>query len=218
MSGERIGRRAGRDGAWREPALPQPGDREPAPGELACVQAFVNSHYDLECDHGADLFATPESLHRWLARRGLLGGANDAAADDPSAIGEADVARTIDVREGLRALAGQNGGPRRVVPASGALNEAARTVTLRLELGEDGPVFIPSASSGLDHALGAVIAITARAMIDGRWSRLKVCPGDDCGWMFYDHSRNQSGRWCSMAICGGRSKARAHYRRRRGED
>jgi predicted RNA-binding Zn ribbon-like protein len=209
MSGETIGRFAGRDGAWSEPALPQPGDREPAPGELACVQAFVNSHYDLERDHGVDLFATPESLRRWLARRGLLGSPNDTTA-----VGEAEVARAIDVREGLRALAAQDGA------ASGlqALNDAVQNTAVRVELTERGPVFIPSAPAGLDNALGAVLAITARAMIDGRWERLKVCPGHDCGWAFYDHSRNQSGRWCSMAICGGRSKARAHYQRRRGSD
>jgi predicted RNA-binding Zn ribbon-like protein len=55
----------------------------------------------------------------------------------------------------------------------------------------------------------------AREMVTGRWSRLKICPGDDCGWAFYDGSRNRTGRWCSMSVCGGRSKARAHYRRQR---
>jgi predicted RNA-binding Zn ribbon-like protein len=33
--------------------------------------------------------------------------------------------------------------------------------------------------------------------------------------MFFDNSRNQSGRWCSMSVCGGREKAKTHYRRRR---
>ncbi len=68
----------------------------------------------------------------------------------------------------------------------------------------------------VDGAIGLLLAITARTMLDGSWSRLKVCPGDHCGWAFYDHSRNQTGRWCSMSVCGGRAKARAHYRRVRG--
>jgi Putative stress-induced transcription regulator len=50
----------------------QPGGRAPAPGELALVQAFINSHYDLEFDHGADLLGTPTALARWLRRYGLL--------------------------------------------------------------------------------------------------------------------------------------------------
>jgi predicted RNA-binding Zn ribbon-like protein len=63
-----------------------------------------------------------------------------------------------------------------------------------------------------------LLAITATAMLDGTWQRLKACPGHECGWAFYDHSRNQTSRWCSMAVCGGRAKARAHYHRRRDED
>jgi predicted RNA-binding Zn ribbon-like protein len=63
--------------------------------------------------------------------------------------------------------------------------------------------------------LGAVLAATFAAMADGSWERLKACPGDRCGWAFYDRSANASATWCSMRICGGRAKARAYYRRRR---
>ncbi len=81
-----------------------------------------------------------------------------------------------------------------------------------------GPRLIAAPERGVDGAIAGVLAIAARAMIDGSWQRLKVCPGEQCGWAFYDHSRNQSGRWCSMAVCGGRAKARTHYRRHRGTD
>jgi predicted RNA-binding Zn ribbon-like protein len=64
-------------------------------------------------------------------------------------------------------------------------------------------------------ALGTLATAVARAMLEGRFSRLKACPGPHCGWAFYDHSRNGGGRWCSMSICGSRVKARAYYRRRR---
>ena len=44
--------------------------------------------------------------------------------------------------------------------------------------------------------------------------RLKRCPGSgDCGWVFIDTSKNSSRRWCSMAGCGNRAKARRHTRR-----
>ncbi len=213
MTGQRVEHFAGWDVAWREPALPQPGGRDPAPGELSYVQAFVNSHYDLEVDHGADVFATPASLAGWLARRGLTG---DRDPEPPITAG--DVERAVAIREGLRALADHNGG-RDHAASLAPLNHAANGLKLEVRFLDDaGPILIPSSDSALDRALATVLAITARAMIDGRWSRLKVCPGGDCGWAFYDHSRNQSGRWCSMSICGGRSKARAHYRRSRGGD
>ncbi|UUP17807.1 CGNR zinc finger domain-containing protein [Nitratireductor thuwali] len=46
--------------------------------------------------------------------------------------------------------------------------------------------------------------------------RVKRCPGDRCGWLFVDQSRNGQRRWCSMETCGNREKARAHYARTRG--
>lgn len=225
------------EGAWREPPAPQPGARPPAPGDLALVQSFINSHYDLEVEHGADLFATPDALAEWLTSRGLLEKTERVLLERTTSVPlerttsiplqgarpnnsliEADVGRAIAVREGLRALARANADP---VPAGladarSALNEAARGAAVELRFLDPGPRFVASAATGLERALGVVLAVAASAMIEGSWARLKVCPGEDCGWAFYDHSRNQSGRWCSMAVCGGRAKARGYYRRRRG--
>jgi predicted RNA-binding Zn ribbon-like protein len=213
---------------WPEPSLPQPGARRPAPGDLALVQSFLNSHYDLEREHGADLFATPEALAGWLARRKLYG----PGADPPITARHVERAQTV--REALREMARGGPAPGGPPPAAvAALSQAAHGATLEVRFAarsadRAGPVdaagpadlvtpsFLPVAAGGLERALAAVLAITATAMLDGRWARLKVCPAEDCGWAFYDHSRNQSGRWCSMAVCGGRAKARAHYRRRRG--
>jgi predicted RNA-binding Zn ribbon-like protein len=188
----------------------QPGDRPPAPGELALVQAFINSHYDLEREHGADLFATPERVASWLHARGLMRADARLRPDDAR--------RAVAVREGLRELARENRDGRRPGPDRLAqLNDAAQGALIEVRFGPDGPQLVPSrqARRPLDRALAAVLAAAAEALIDGTWARLKVCPGEDCGWAFYDYSRNQSGRWCSMAVCGGRAKARAHYWRRR---
>ena len=43
--------------------------------------------------------------------------------------------------------------------------------------------------------------------------RVKQCEGDSCGWLFFDTSRNRSRRWCSMADCGNRAKARRFYQK-----
>ena len=45
----------------------------------------------------------------------------------------------------------------------------------------------------------------------------RICPLDEggCGWVFLDRSRNHSRRWCAMADCGSRVKARKLTRRRR---
>src|SRR5919201_532490 len=39
------------------------------------------------------------------------------------------------------------------------------------------------------------------------------CSGPDCRWLWIDRTRNHSRRWCDMAICGNRAKARRHYAR-----
>jgi predicted RNA-binding Zn ribbon-like protein len=187
MSGERDARRR-----------PQPGGRPPAPGPLALVQAFINSHYD----HGAELLRSPEALTAWLTRNGLL-------ASGPIAGGDA-LRQALELRESLRARARDGiGDPAR-------LNGAAHGAAVELRSDPAGRLrFAAAPGTGVAGALGVLLAITAVAAADGSWSRLKICPGDHCGWAFYDSSRNRSGRWCSMSVCGGRAKARAHYRRRR---
>ncbi len=168
---------------------------EPAPGELALVQAFINSHFDLEENHGAELFATPTALEAWLRRHNLLGRRDSVTATD--------LRRAVELREGLREL------------AAGRTTKLDHDGPVEVRIAAAGPRYTRVESAGVAGALGLILAITAQAMLEGTWARLKVCPGEHCGWAFYDHSRNQSGRWCSMAVCGGRAKAKAHYRRRR---
>jgi predicted RNA-binding Zn ribbon-like protein len=186
----------------------QPGGRPPAPGELALVQSFINSHFDLQVRRGSDLFATPAALRDWLLGRDLI----DARAQ----VGRPELVRALAVREALRELA-RSGGRGAMADELRQLNQAADGAGVEFRFACGGPRFVLQAGGGFPAALGLVLALAGRAMIDGSWSRLKVCPGEDCGWVFYDHSRNQTGRWCSMSVCGGRAKARAHYRRlRRG--
>ena len=44
---------------------------------------------------------------------------------------------------------------------------------------------------------------------------LKQCPGETCGWLFVDESRNHSRQWCDSRMCGNRARARRHYQRHR---
>jgi predicted RNA-binding Zn ribbon-like protein len=53
----------------------------------------------------------------------------------------------------------------------------------------------------------------ARFVCDEDFSDVKACEGPNCTLMFVDHTRGRKRRWCSMAICGNRSKAAAHRKR-----
>jgi predicted RNA-binding Zn ribbon-like protein len=46
-------------------------------------------------------------------------------------------------------------------------------------------------------------------------SRIKRCPGDHCGWLFYDATKNRRRRWCEMEVCGNRAKQKRRRRRDR---
>jgi predicted RNA-binding Zn ribbon-like protein len=45
---------------------------------------------------------------------------------------------------------------------------------------------------------------------------VEACPGRGCGWLFHDPRGRR--RWCSMAWCGNRAKARRHAARRQPVD
>jgi len=189
-------------------AGPQPGGRDPAPGELALVQAFVNTHFDL-ASGGGEMLASPESLRAWLGGRALLerAGRVDGRGLD----------RVLAVREGLRALAFANNDQELNDGAVDAMRQASVGATTEIRVEPGGVQFVLAGAGDVDAAIGALLAIVARAMIDGSWQRLKACPGRHCGWAFYDRSRNQSARWCAMKVCGDREKARAYYERRISE-
>jgi predicted RNA-binding Zn ribbon-like protein len=174
---------------------------------LQLLQDFVNTN-DLEGDR--DLLGTPQLLVEWLAQRGELG-----PADQPDA---ATHARAIAVREGVRALARANNDEALDETLVSAMNQAARSVALSLEVSPiagDGEWRLRPVGGGIDGFTGRVLAAVACVMAAGTWSRVKACRNDGCRWLFYDRSRNRSGTWCTMAICGSRSKARAYRARMR---
>jgi len=176
-----------------------------APGELALVRDFINT---LDLDSGTDALGDPEALAAWLGERGL--GEAHAPADHE------DVQRAVAFREALRELALSNNDARPVEPAAAVtLDAAASRAGLRLRIQPDGTVKLEAGAAGVDGALGRLLVAVYRAMEAGTWSRLKACRNDTCRWAFFDHSRNRSGHWCTMAVCGNREKARGYRQRHR---
>ena len=68
----------------------------------------------------------------------------------------------------------------------------------------------------LDCMLWPVVRSAAELLNSDLLSRVRVCPADDCAWLFLDQSRNRSRRWCDMSTCGNRSKARRFREAQRG--
>jgi predicted RNA-binding Zn ribbon-like protein len=179
-------------------------DRDNAPGVLGLVQAFVNT---VDLQDGPEELSHPDGLEAWLGAHGLL--------DAEPSISEADLKHAIAVREAIRGVIGANAGGR-VYPLDVAtLNEAATASRLRARFGADGKARLEPEASGVAGAMGRIVAALFTAMADEGWSRLKLCSSPTCRWAFYDSSRNHSSRWCTMATCGNRQKARRFRERAR---
>ncbi|MGH3073894.1 MAG: CGNR zinc finger domain-containing protein [Gaiellales bacterium] len=174
-----------------------------APGPLLVVQELVNT---LDIEAGTDSIDSPAGLKVWLVERSLAPGDVRPGGDD--------VARMAEFREALRALLHANNGGGLDPDDLRSLNRAGRG-GLRVRFGEDGAAALePQPEEAIAAAIGQIVAIVFVAVTDGTFSRLKACPASDCGWAFYDRSKNHSARWCSMAVCGSREKMRAHRARR----
>lgn len=183
--------------------LPDPGNREPAPEPLRLVQAFVNT---IDIENGIEELTDPGALRDVLIRIGLL---PRAAAQ----LSGAELGKALEVREALRRLLLVNAGGRVDSEALAVLEHASGAARLSIRFERDArPTLLPGVG-GVDGAIGRILAVVYTAMADGTWTRLKACPRDVCGWVFYDRSRNSSSRWCSMSVCGNRTKIR-RYRRK----
>jgi hypothetical protein len=168
-----------------------------APGSLELVRAFLSLH-DHELGSSDSLPPSPGTIEWWLVDAGLLDG-DGGVSDD-------DLRRAGDVLEDLRALVAENMGG----PHDAAAIERIDRATARAGLAPrfaDGDL-APSAA-GVRGAIGRVLAVAFLARLDGSWERFKACASPDCRAVFYDRSKNRSGRWCVMAECGNRAKVRA---------
>lgn len=178
---------------------------KPAPGELAVVQAFVNT---VNMESGVDKLATPKSLASWLVRRGLTG--------SKAVVSDEEHRRALDFREALRAVLEAHSGGELGEKDLKAIAVVAEETPLVVRADRGGTLTLEPSGSGVSEALGRLLAIAVGATVAGTWGRLKACKSGDCRWAFYDSSKNRSGVWCDMAVCGSREKARKYRRRQSG--
>lgn len=78
---------------------------------------------------------------------------------------------------------------------------------------DDGVTWELALPTGRTTAAEAVLAWDALRVANP--GRLRPCANPDCRLFLIDHSKPNTARWCSMATCGNRMKARRHYRRSR---
>lgn len=66
-----------------------------------------------------------------------------------------------------------------------------------------------------EHRIAVEAVLAWSALQETMPGRLRPCANPECRLFLIDRSKTNKARWCSMAVCGNRMKARRHYQRTR---
>jgi predicted RNA-binding Zn ribbon-like protein len=174
-----------------------------------------------------DWLGEPEDLAAWAHRTGLL--EQEEAAELYQYIGEHPEAATRflttvkRLREILfrlfRALQlGESPLPEDLRLFNDLLRRALSPRTLLAPASEAHGLYRLAFAGGEDppeRFLNKLLRQAADLLSTADPHRLKVCSTPDCGWLFIDSTKNSSRRWCDMASCGNRAKAKRFYSRKK---
>jgi predicted RNA-binding Zn ribbon-like protein len=149
-------------------------------------------------------------LLEWAEGAGAITAGTARALSDVARERPRDAAAALDAARRLRAAihdvfaAVVAGRP----PELAELNAALALALGRRRLGSGARWVWVGAERELASPLWPVVLAAATLLTSEDAGKLRICAGDDCGWMFVDRSRNGLRRWCQMATCGTAEKSR----------
>ncbi|GAA3585651.1 CGNR zinc finger domain-containing protein [Amycolatopsis ultiminotia] len=158
----------------------------------ALLLDLLNTTPVLDGEHRDEL-ADPQAGRRWLVEHG------QPASDD-------EWQTLLDARTALQEVVRGGGKPE-------LLRRFVDGVHYAASLTGEGVAWSLDLPEGRSAAARAVLAWDElRVSSPGR---LRPCANPECRLFLVDHSKPNRARWCSMAVCGNRMKARRHYQRTR---
>jgi predicted RNA-binding Zn ribbon-like protein len=189
-------------------------------GNHPCLD-FINT--DLMVDgKPRDLLATYSDVIAWAVERKLLPRAEADAIEGPlgrqtKAAGLLEQTRTFRgvVRDMVERIAAGKPVPQTAVQA---INDALRVRVGYPQLTSRKGTFerrYEVEGGGGPHVLGLLAESAADLLTTCDLSLIKKCQNPACVLFFYDTTKNHARHWCSMSLCGNRSKVSAHYHRHR---
>jgi predicted RNA-binding Zn ribbon-like protein len=164
-----------------------------------------------------ELLQRAEDVHRWASQAELPDCAIMKAGPK---VGTAALRHLREVREQLfavfHAIAIDDPIPADTLTRIGnALNDCRAQRRLSVDGAEIRWTWRANARS-TDYLLYPVLTSATDLLTSSSRDLIRQCGDEDCGWLFLDRSNARKRRWCSMADCGNRNKARNHYRREAG--
>jgi predicted RNA-binding Zn ribbon-like protein len=177
---------------------------------------FCNTRAGWGAPEPKEYLASYDHLAVWTREAGLfrprdVSSFRRAARADPAAARQV-LASAIELREAAYAvlLGSRAVSPFAVVTARA---EAARAAA-RLQRSSPGHSRLARWALPNDGVTTPLLGIAAQVdelLCSPLSSVVAACPGVGCGWLFADPRRRR--RWCDMAVCGNRAKARRHAQR-----
>jgi predicted RNA-binding Zn ribbon-like protein len=200
-------------------------------GGVPCLD-FVNTLAWRLTDRPVEYLLSYEDLLAWGRQAGLLApeemeALSGWAATHPEEA-RATLSRAVALREAVyRVFSAAIASEPRDESALSALNRELSVALSRLRVAAvEGDAYVWAWDRGgedgggppLERLLWPVARSAAELLTSPMLSRVKVCAGEGCGWLFLDESRNASRRWCDSRDCGNRERVRKYLARKRASD
>ena len=179
---------------------------------------FVNTvAFRADPEKKQDHLQSAEDVHRWANQARLP---DLAAINSGPRVGTAALQHIRAVREHLFAVfhaiaSGDPIPPDTLARVGNALHDCCAKRRLSIDGTEVRWAWRASARCS-DYLLYPVLTTATDLLTSASRSLVRQCEDAGCGWLFLDRSNARKRRWCSMADCGNRNKARNFYRREGG--
>lgn len=173
-----------------------------APGGVAFVQDFLNTKAIASYP---DLLADTELAQTWATNAVQSWSRSGDSDVHPPALSAADIGKLRTLRATIANL----------IAGDAAPGDDSGTVSASFGLSDTGEVRLEPAGKGWRWLASALWGEILLSQQTGTWRRLKQCHNPDCGSTFYDRSKNNSGVWHNVKVCGNAANLRASRARRR---
>jgi predicted RNA-binding Zn ribbon-like protein len=169
-------------------------------------------------DHAKDQLVSYAKLLEWSREHGILDAKQEAALSRGTS--EAESARVMAdafrLRDSIYRMFSAIAHKRKADPDDlGILNQYLTRGLPRLRVAEGGDSYAWDwgGPTSPDMMLYPIAASAAGLLTSGNLGKVRECANEEegCGWLFLDHSKSQTRRWCSMEGCGNRMKFRTYY-------
>ncbi len=191
-------------------------------GGSVCLD-FINTLDNRPTAEPKELIRSFTDLARFAEESGILK-ASDAKylvgkLNVRAAQGEDAILRAVELREAMYAIFSAVIERRKpYADALATLNSYVREAALHSQLVRQKERYqwrFDDLKSSYDAVLWPIARAAADLLASNDLAMVRACSAPTCQWFFLDTSKNHHRRWCSMKVCGNRTKVRKFYARKK---